>query len=148
MTEWYRSPDGRWRHTEPTRLPSYSYPNIYREPAGPPDDPAKAAGRKRLLEGEYRGWSEFARRDISTLGLTTRPANCLGQNNIATIGDLIQFTEWELLRLPNLGRKSLKEINEALAVLGLRLGMSFEDCPEKLIAPAYTSNAWFAAAHV
>ncbi|MEK7769226.1 MAG: DNA-directed RNA polymerase subunit alpha C-terminal domain-containing protein, partial [Pseudomonadota bacterium] len=56
-------------------------------------------------------------------------ANCLKAENIYYIGDLIQRTETELLRTPNLGRKSLNEIKEVLASHGLTLGMKLESWP-------------------
>ena len=52
-----------------------------------------------------------------------RSANCLKNDNIIYIGDLVQKTEAEMLRTPNFGRKSLNEIKEVLASMGLRLGM-------------------------
>jgi len=58
-----------------------------------------------------------------------RSANCLKAENIYYIGDLIQRTETELLKTPNLGRKSLNEIKEVLASRGLTLGMKLENWP-------------------
>ena len=58
-----------------------------------------------------------------------RSANCLKAENIYYIGDLIQRTENELLKTPNLGRKSLNEIKEVLASKGLTLGMKLENWP-------------------
>ena len=58
-----------------------------------------------------------------------RSANCLKAENIYYIGDLIQRTETELLKTPNLGRKSLNEIKEVLASRGLSLGMKLENWP-------------------
>ena len=60
---------------------------------------------------------------------TIRSANCLKAENIYYIGDLIQRTETELLKTPNLGRKSLNEIKEVLASRGLSLGMKLENWP-------------------
>src|SRR5690606_9881170 len=62
-------------------------------------------------------------RPVDDLELTVRSANCLKAENIYYIGDLIQRTENELLKTPNLGRKSLNEIKEVLAARGLTLGM-------------------------
>ena len=62
-------------------------------------------------------------RPVDDLELTVRSANCLKAENIYYIGDLIQRTETELLKTPNLGRKSLNEIKEVLASRGLTLGM-------------------------
>jgi DNA-directed RNA polymerase subunit alpha len=66
---------------------------------------------------------------VDDLELTVRSANCLKAENIYYIGDLIQRTETELLKTPNLGRKSLNEIKEVLASKGLTLGMRLENWP-------------------
>ena len=68
-------------------------------------------------------------RPVDELELTVRSANCLKAENIYYIGDLIQRTENELLKTPNLGRKSLNEIKEVLASKGLTLGMKLENWP-------------------
>src|SRR6188508_549945 len=68
-------------------------------------------------------------RPVDELELTVRSANCLKAENIYYIGDLIQRTENELLKTPNLGRKSLNEIKEVLASKGLTLGMKLESWP-------------------
>jgi len=68
-------------------------------------------------------------RPVDDLELTVRSANCLKAENIHFIGDLIQRTETELLKTPNLGRKSLNEIKEVLAQKGLTLGMKLENWP-------------------
>ncbi|MCW5653907.1 DNA-directed RNA polymerase subunit alpha [Hydrogenophaga sp.] len=68
-------------------------------------------------------------RPVDELELTVRSANCLKAENIYYIGDLIQRTENELLKTPNLGRKSLNEIKEVLASRGLTLGMKLENWP-------------------
>jgi DNA-directed RNA polymerase subunit alpha len=68
-------------------------------------------------------------RPVDDLELTVRSANCLKAENIYYIGDLIQRTENELLKTPNLGRKSLNEIKEVLATRGLTLGMKIENWP-------------------
>ena len=68
-------------------------------------------------------------RPVDDLELTVRSANCLKAENIFYIGDLIQRTENELLKTPNLGRKSLNEIKEVLASRGLTLGMKLENWP-------------------
>ncbi len=69
------------------------------------------------------------RRPVDDLELTVRSANCLKAENIYYIGDLIQRTENELLKTPNLGRKSLNEIKEVLGTHGLTLGMKLENWP-------------------
>ena len=66
---------------------------------------------------------------VDELELSVRSANCLKNDNIVYIGDLIQKTEAEMLRTPNFGRKSLNEIKEVLASMGLHLGMEVQDWP-------------------
>ena len=61
-------------------------------------------------------------------------ANCLKNDNIVYIGDLVLRTEPEMLRTPNFGRKSLNEIREVLKVMGLELGMDIENWPPENIA--------------
>lgn len=68
-------------------------------------------------------------RPVDDLELTVRSANCLKAENIYFIGDLIQRSETELLRTPNLGRKSLNEIKDVLASKSLSLGMKLENWP-------------------
>ena len=68
-------------------------------------------------------------RPVDDLELTVRSANCLKAENIYFIGDLIQRTEVELLKTPNLGKKSLTEIKEVLGSRGLSLGMQLESWP-------------------
>lgn len=68
-------------------------------------------------------------RPIDDLELTVRSANCLKAENIYYIGDLIQRTEVELLKTPNLGKKSLTEIKDVLATKGLSLGMRLDNWP-------------------
>jgi DNA-directed RNA polymerase subunit alpha len=73
-------------------------------------------------------------RPVDDLELTVRSANCLKAENIFYIGDLIQRTEVELLKTPNLGRKSLTEIKDILALKGLSLGMRLESWPPEGLA--------------
>ena len=68
-------------------------------------------------------------RPVDELELTVRSANCLKAENVYYIGDLVQRTENELLKTPNLGRKSLNEIKEVLASRGLTLGSKLENWP-------------------
>lgn len=70
---------------------------------------------------------------VDELELSVRSANCLKNDNIVYIGDLIQKTEAEMLRTPNFGRKSLNEIKEVLAQMGLHLGMEFANWPPENI---------------
>jgi DNA-directed RNA polymerase subunit alpha len=70
-------------------------------------------------------------RSVDELELSVRSANCLQNANIKTIGDLVQKTEAEMLKTKNFGRKSLKEIKEILAEMGLALGMKLESWPPK-----------------
>ncbi|GLQ35119.1 DNA-directed RNA polymerase subunit alpha [Amylibacter marinus] len=70
---------------------------------------------------------------VDELELSVRSANCLKNDNIVYIGDLIQKTEAEMLRTPNFGRKSLNEIKEVLTVMGLHLGMDIVDWPPENI---------------
>ena len=70
---------------------------------------------------------------VDELELSVRSANCLKNDNIVYIGDLIQKTEAEMLRTPNFGRKSLNEIKEVLAAMGLHLGMEVPGWPPENI---------------
>jgi DNA-directed RNA polymerase subunit alpha len=70
---------------------------------------------------------------VDELELSVRSANCLKNDNIVYIGDLIQKTEAEMLRTPNFGRKSLNEIKEVLAGMGLHLGMEVPGWPPENI---------------
>jgi DNA-directed RNA polymerase subunit alpha len=68
-------------------------------------------------------------RPVDELELTVRSANCLKAEAIQYIGDLVRRTEQDLLKTPNLGRKSLSEIKEVLAARGLTLGMKLDNWP-------------------
>lgn len=72
-------------------------------------------------------------RKVEELELSVRSANCLKNDNIVYIGDLVQKTENDMLRTPNFGRKSLNEIKEVLASMGLHLGMQTEGWPPENI---------------
>ncbi len=72
-------------------------------------------------------------RKVDELELSVRSANCLKNDNIIYIGDLVQKTEAEMLRTPNFGRKSLNEIKEVLTQMGLHLGMEIADWPPENI---------------
>jgi len=90
------------------------------------DEPSKdVAGEAR----EELPFNPALLRKVDELELSVRSANCLKNDNVVYIGDLIQKTEAEMLRTPNFGRKSLNEIKEVLAGLGLHLGMDVPDWP-------------------
>ena len=72
-------------------------------------------------------------RKVDELELSVRSANCLKNDNIIYIGDLVQYSEAEMLRTPNFGRKSLNEIKDVLAAMGLYLGMELTDWPPENI---------------
>ena len=72
-------------------------------------------------------------RKVDELELSVRSANCLKNDNIVYIGDLVQKTEQEMLRTPNFGRKSLNEIKEVLETMGLQFDMSVPDWPPENI---------------
>jgi DNA-directed RNA polymerase subunit alpha len=72
-------------------------------------------------------------RKVDELELSVRSANCLKNDNIVYIGDLVQKSEAEMLRTPNFGRKSLNEIKEVLANMGLHLGMEITNWPPENI---------------
>jgi len=95
------------------------------------------------LQGQEEGFDDQAEhqvdpillRPVDELELTVRSANCLKAENIMYIGDLVQRTEVELLRTPNLGKKSLTEIKEVLEEHGLGLGMRLENWPPASLRP-------------
>jgi DNA-directed RNA polymerase subunit alpha len=88
------------------------------------------------VEEERRDELPFNRnllRKVDELELSVRSANCLKNDNIIYIGDLIQKTEADMLRTPNFGRKSLNEIKEVLSQMGLHLGMEIPNWPPENI---------------
>ena len=87
----------------------------------------EAAGRQDDDDGLE--FNPLLLKKVDELELSVRSANCLKNDNIVYIGDLIQKTEAEMLRTPNFGRKSLNEIKEVLSGMGLHLGMDVEDWP-------------------
>lgn len=89
----------------------------------------EAASENSGVRGSKEQIDPVLLRPVDDLELTVRSANCLKAENIYYIGDLIQRTENELLKTPNLGRKSLNEIKEVLAARGLTLGMKLESWP-------------------
>jgi DNA-directed RNA polymerase subunit alpha len=94
------------------------------------EEPA-LAGRSDAEEGLE--FNPLLLKKVDELELSVRSANCLKNDNIVYIGDLIQKTEAEMLRTPNFGRKSLNEIKEVLSGMGLHLGMEVEDWPPENI---------------
>ncbi|ABE57808.1 MULTISPECIES: DNA-directed RNA polymerase subunit alpha [Chromohalobacter] len=87
------------------------------------------ADKEQEVEEEEDQIDPILLRPVDDLELTVRSANCLKAENIYYIGDLIQRTEVELLKTPNLGKKSLNEIKDVLAARGLSLGMRLENWP-------------------
>jgi DNA-directed RNA polymerase subunit alpha len=83
----------------------------------------------QVSEEPQPGVNPLLLRPVDDLELTVRSANCLKAENIFFIGDLVQRSEFELLKTPNLGKKSLTEIKDVLAQHGLQLGMKLENWP-------------------
>ena len=81
------------------------------------------------IEPESPKFNRNLLRKVDELELSVRSANCLKNDNIIYIGDLVQKTEAEMLRTPNFGRKSLNEIKEVLTQMGLHLGLEVPDWP-------------------
>ena len=90
-------------------------------------DEPESAGRQDDEDGLE--FNPLLLKKVDELELSVRSANCLKNDNIVYIGDLIQKTEAEMLRTPNFGRKSLNEIKEVLSGMGLHLGMDVDDWP-------------------
>ncbi|MDE0345832.1 MAG: DNA-directed RNA polymerase subunit alpha [Boseongicola sp.] len=94
------------------------------------DEPESA---QRADEDDGLEFNPLLLKKVDELELSVRSANCLKNDNIVYIGDLIQKTEAEMLRTPNFGRKSLNEIKEVLSGMGLHLGMDIEEWPPENI---------------
>ena len=94
------------------------------------DEPQKEQPAEQVTELAF---NPALLKKVDELELSVRSANCLKNDNIVYIGDLIQKTEAEMLRTPNFGRKSLTEIKEVLAAMGLHLGMEVQDWPPENI---------------
>ncbi|SOD88852.1 DNA-directed RNA polymerase subunit alpha [Caenispirillum bisanense] len=94
------------------------------------DEPQAAYEEKKEEELPF---NKNLLRKVDELELSVRSANCLKNDNIIYIGDLVQKTEAEMLRTPNFGRKSLNEIKEVLASMGLHLGMEIPNWPPENI---------------
>ncbi|WP_121114617.1 DNA-directed RNA polymerase subunit alpha [Croceibacterium ferulae] len=84
-------------------------------------------------ESDTNQLNRYLLKKVDELELSVRSANCLKNDNIIYIGDLVQKTEAEMLRTPNFGRKSLNEIKEVLSGMGLRLGMDIPGWPPENI---------------
>jgi DNA-directed RNA polymerase subunit alpha len=94
------------------------------------EEPRAASAEERPSELPF---NKNLLRKVDELELSVRSANCLKNDNIVYIGDLVQKTEAEMLRTPNFGRKSLNEIKEVLAQMGLHLGMEIPNWPPENI---------------
>ena len=94
-------------------------------------DEPETTGRE--AEDDGLEFNPLLLKKVDELELSVRSANCLKNDNIVYIGDLIQKTEAEMLRTPNFGRKSLNEIKEVLSGMGLHLGMDVEEWPPENI---------------
>ncbi len=92
-----------------------------------------AAPASSDASGDSNSINRYLLKKVDELELSVRSANCLKNDNIIYIGDLVQKTEAEMLRTPNFGRKSLNEIKEVLSSMGLRLGMDIPGWPPENI---------------
>ena len=94
------------------------------------DEPQEVVVREKPVEPEF---NKNLLRKVDELELSVRSMNCLKNDNIIYIGDLVQKSEGEMLRTPNFGRKSLNEIKEVLKMMSLELGMEVEGWPPENI---------------
>ena len=94
------------------------------------EEPRELPRAEEAIEPEF---NPNLLRKVDELELSVRSANCLKNDNIIYIGDLVQYSEAEMLRTPNFGRKSLNEIKDVLAAMGLYLGMELTDWPPENI---------------
>jgi DNA-directed RNA polymerase subunit alpha len=97
------------------------------------EEPRAASGVMPVVEENGPAFNKYLLKKVDELELSVRSANCLKNDNIIYIGDLVQKTEAEMLRTPNFGRKSLNEIKEVLSSMGLRLGMDIPGWPPENI---------------
>jgi DNA-directed RNA polymerase subunit alpha len=104
-------------------------------PASLPSGASAGAGMGAAAaeERDANQLNRYLLKKVDELELSVRSANCLKNDNIIYIGDLVQKTEAEMLRTPNFGRKSLNEIKEVLSSMGLRLGMDIPGWPPENI---------------
>ncbi|HEX8579511.1 MAG TPA: DNA-directed RNA polymerase subunit alpha [Allosphingosinicella sp.] len=98
-----------------------------------PTGSAGTAGGTGDADQDANQLNRYLLKKVDELELSVRSANCLKNDNIIYIGDLVQKTEAEMLRTPNFGRKSLNEIKEVLSSMGLRLGMDIPGWPPENI---------------
>ena len=92
-----------------------------------------APSQQQESAGDTQQINRYLLKKVDELELSVRSSNCLKNDNIIYIGDLVQKTEAEMLRTPNFGRKSLNEIKEVLSSMGLRLGMEIPGWPPENI---------------
>ena len=102
-------------------------------PASAPAAGAASGASAGEGESDANQINRYLLKKVDELELSVRSANCLKNDNIIYIGDLVQKTEAEMLRTPNFGRKSLNEIKEVLSSMGLRLGMDIPGWPPEKI---------------
>jgi len=102
------------------------------------EEPSAASEEAKAVEPPF---NKNLLRKVDELELSVRSANCLKNDNIVYIGDLVQKTEAEMLRTPNFGRKSLNEIKEVLAQMGLHLGMEIPNWPPENWRSGWTSRS-------
>ena len=95
------------------------------------DEPKEIVRKPQVTEPEF---NKNLLKKVDELELSVRSMNCLKNDNIIYIGDLVQKTESEMLRTPNFGRKSLNEIKEVLNSMSLYLGMEIPNWPPENIA--------------
>jgi DNA-directed RNA polymerase subunit alpha len=94
------------------------------------DDDVSDEAPAQIAEQEREIYWEKLSKSVDELELSVRSYNCLKNANIRTIGELVQKTEAEMLKTKNFGRKSLNEIKEILASMGLSLGMKLDNWPQ------------------
>jgi DNA-directed RNA polymerase subunit alpha len=95
--------------------------------------PSAGMGATSVSESDANQLNRYLLKKVDELELSVRSANCLKNDNIIYIGDLVGKSEAEMLRTPNFGRKSLNEIKEVLSSMGLRLGMDIPGWPPENI---------------
>jgi DNA-directed RNA polymerase subunit alpha len=94
------------------------------------EDDEEESAAVELSEAERELWWDKLGKSVDEMELSVRSYNCLKNANIRTIGELVQKTEAEMLKTKNFGRKSLNEIKEILAGMGLSLGMKLDNYPQ------------------